>query len=294
MRKLIPAKRKKRKKRIATKPAQHFLSPEKVHKMLAKQAASRETRRRYKAASLVRDKFHPRKSDYGNLVFVTSKGKRSDSSKGRKGHLVYVSQNGNKKYLVKETYEPYRLKRIHDISPPKNRLKKQLKAFERRRLVRKASGKSVVKGSGSVGSKSSTEDFSSYVVSKIAKSIHKTLTAQSSQRVFLISLNILIEEAAGKMSVVRVQVPIQRADHISIRLGGIRNFVTKKIYAYIAKELLAMDLVTTGSSNHIHSLDDNEGVEEDALLNSQGEEWAGVGKAVVRIKTIEWKIEQSK
>lgn len=150
-----------------------------------------------------------------------------------------------------------------------------------------------VKGKGQINV-AGVNDFSETIVKKIALSIKKAIEGQASHRSFLITANILVKLPDGTTKVYQIQVPIARPDHISIKIGGLLNFVRKKFYAFMAKELAYDGFVSSGSANHIRRQNQNYGVTKGNWETKDGEAWRGQNSQIVHIETIEWKIEQIK
>lgn len=271
-------------------------TPAKRRKIRQVQRQKRKEQLQRQIALAARIKFKARKKDRGNLVFVSTTGKRGAQNKGRKGFLIYVTSTG-KKWLLrnagrkKEIWKP---RKLSDIEPPGTRtFKNKAKKFQAAKLVKVKQKKAVFKGGGSVES-GGQWDFSDSVVSKIAKSIKKTIEAQASKRSFLISANVLVKKPDGSTMVYTFAVPIDKPDHISIRLGGIENFVRQKFYAFMARELQYDGYVTSGSANHVRRLVANKGLDKEDWTQGDGEKWRGNESETVVIQQIEWKIEQAK
>ena len=291
-----------------------------------KQAArARQAHTRAKAA---RDAYKPRKGDLGKLVLIGVKGQRNPQAKGRKGYLIYVTSTGKKQLQniqgIKEPFKPRRLKEIE--LPLKKNLHKKVEQFQKsqRKLVKRGivrqqdEIKRVVKKSTKLGLTGDTaalyqdyklsgngkgrkelkagrkgSDFNNKVIKQIAKHLRATIKKQAAQRSFIISAIALIELPDGRKDVVEFQVPIARNDRDSIEIGGIENFVKHKFYAFMAQQLAFLGYVTSGSANHIRRLADNRGAKQDKLVDSRGELWVGNDLEVVKLLTLEWKIEQA-
>ena len=154
------------------------------------------------------------------------------------------------------------------------------------------SGKVVVKGSGKLKSRGQF-DFNDKLVDKFAKGIKKTIQGQRSHRKFLITAMVLVRRQDGTDKAYTVEVPIEKADHVAIEIGGIRNFVRQKFYAFMARELAFDGFVSTGSANHIRRLKENKGKKRKDWTKD-GQVWEGHDYETVRILTIEYRIEQIK
>lgn len=270
-----------------------------IKKQFALQRKASKERQERKQALAARNTYNPRKKDRGKLVFIGVKGQKDPQRKGRKGYLLYVTKTGKKWFVRQVTNKrntsQYKPRKLSSIAPRENRtLRNAAKKFEAAKLVRVSTGKAATKGSGSVGGSKSGYDFSDKVVAKIAKSLKTTIESQASHRSFLITAMILVRLPDGTEETVQVQLPIDKADHIAIKLGGLINFVRHKFYAYMARELAHLGYVTTGSSNHIRRLEENKGAEPGEYVDKMGKNWTGNDLDVVRILRIDWQIQQAK
>lgn len=248
--------------------------------------------RRLESARNAIKSFRPRKIDRGKLVVIGVHGQRNPANKGRKGYLAYVTRTG-RKWLIKDKAVGLLPRKISEIEPPIRRnLRRAVKEFSAARRVLVSRHRAVNKGSGKAAGRG-VNDFSEKVVERLARSIRDALTRQKSHRTFLINANALVTLPDGTSRTYSVIVPIARPDHIAIRIGGIRNFVRKKFYAFMAKELAFDGFVSSGSANHIRRLSDNYGVKKGNWTTNDGDDWAGNDMEIVKIESIEWKIEQS-
>lgn len=270
-----------------------------IKKQIALQRSQQRERLERKKALAARTSYNPRKKDRGKLVFIGTKGQKDPQRKGRKGYLIYVTKTG-KKWFVKQVTNKrntsqYKPRKLTSIAPRETRATRNAaRRFETAKLVRVSEGRAATKGKGSVSGSSGAYDFSDKVVAKIAKSLKKTIESQASHRSFLITAMVLVRLPDGTTNTVQVQLPIDKADHISIKLGGLINFVRNKFYAFMARELAHLGYVTTGSSNHIRRLPENEGLEPGEYVTNSGNEWHGNNMDVVRILKIDWIIQQAK
>lgn len=269
------------------------MSVRQVVAQLARQKEEKKLAGLLKKISHAVNKFRPRKADRGKLVFIGLSGQRNPGGKGRKGYLLYISKAG-KKSFIKNKKAGLLAHKVSEIDPPvrKNIRRGAVSEFLSARRVMISKHRAVNKGQGKASGRG-VNDFSDAVVKKIASSLQKALTRQKSHRTFLINANALITLPDGTTRVYSVIVPIARPDHVAIRIGGIRNFVRKKFYAFMAKELAFDGLVSSGSANHIRRLSENYGVKKGGWTTKDGEDWAGNDMEIVRIESIEWKIEQS-
>ncbi len=274
------------------------MTPGQVASKLASQRQARIERQQRHKAEIARDTYKPRKQDRGKLLMIGTQGQKRPQDKGRRGYLVYVTKTG-KKWLVKQrgVKEPYRARTLRDIEAPATRnLGRAAKQFQRSRRVFVSHHRAAVKGRGELtpGKKSGGNDFNDKVVSKLAKGIKKTIDAQASHRSFLVSAMVLIQLPDGSTHVVNVEVPIDKPDHIAIRLAGIQNFVRQKFYAFMARELAYLGYVTSGSANHIRRLKANQGKPRNKWVDGRGDAWQGRKSDTVKIINIEWRMEQIK
>jgi hypothetical protein len=281
-------------KRLKSRPALRIktLSARQIRTRLAAQKDARRLARRLESARHAIKSFRPRKIDRGRLVFIGIHGQRDPAAKGRRGYLAYITRTG-KKWLIKDQKAGVLARKIGEIEPPIRRnLRRAIKEFSTARRVMVSKHRAVNKGSGNASGRGQN-DFSEKVVEKLAKSIRQALTRQKSHRTFLINANVLVRLPNGIQKVYSVIVPITRPDHVSIRIGGIRNFVRQKFYAFMAKELAFDGFVSSGSANHIRRFSENYGARKGDWTTKDGEQWAGNDLEIVKIERIEWKIEQS-
>ena len=245
-----------------------------------------------KKAEAATKAFKAKASDRGKLVFIGVKGERDPALKGRKGYLISVSKTG-KKLLLKQKKHGYKPTRFPPELPLDKRFSKQRKAFTLSTRRMTARGTAIVRSSGKIKLKSAYE-FSDKTVSKIAKDIRRALQQQQSQRIFVIRVIALCVLPDKTTRTYETQIPIQKADRIAIQLAGIKNFVSQKVYAFLARELSYDGFVSSGSSNHIRKLKGNRGKKRSEWKDRHGEAWRGRDDEVVRIEQIEWIIEQAK
>jgi hypothetical protein len=314
------------KPRPVVKPRRPASKPRDLVRTMTRAEISRRFAQQKEAARLVNQRkrakaarvaYKPRKADYGKLIMVGVKGQRDPGKKGRKGFPVYVTRTG-KKWLIKQKHDdPYAPRKLTDLALPIRRnLQRAEKEFQRRRLVEVTRGKAV-KSRGNIKT-GGAHDFSQKVVKKLAKALHKTMVGQESHRTFLLTANLIVRGPDGKQDFVQVAVPIDRADHVAIKLAGIDNFIGQKFYAFMAQQLAYLGYITAGSANHIRQslgqLEDEggemDGDVQDSLANGEVNEtvweyyhnehkghnltWSAPRFEIVTIERIEWKIEQSR
>ena len=241
-----------------------------------------------------RDRYRARKGDRGKLLLIGPDGKRVAPGKGRKGHLVYVSKTGKKQLVHAKGKEKYKARTFTDAAPPlRKNLSRAIAEFEQARLVRRGSGEAVpvTKGAANIMAPGGN-DFSQSVSDKIAKSLAGMFRGQASQRSFLIE-GMALFSIGGRDETIPFSLPIDRPDHIAIKLGGLKNFVRMKFYAHMARELAFHGFVTSGSANNIRRLPDNQGLPREEWTDSRGDPWQGADLETVTLDRVEWKIFQS-
>lgn len=262
-----------------------------IAEALAAQAVRHHKQRLTKTANKAVAKFRPKKTDKGEFVMVGTDGKRDPQKRGKRGYLVYVKKTGKKELLPAEDLRSQKLTSIK--IPLQKKFAKARKNFTLARKVKVGSGRPRVvrrdktKAGGAY-------DFSEKIVNKLSRSIQKALQGQASHRVFIINCNVLVRLPDGRRKVYNVEVPIERPDHITIKLGGIINFVRKKFYAFMARELAYDGYVSSGSANHIRRLGENQGSDMEDWVDDTGESWRGNESEIVHIETFEWTIEQAR
>lgn len=251
-------------------------------------------RQRRRAEAVIRS-FRVKKADKGKYHFIGTDGKRGASNKGRAGYMMYVTKGGKKKPVKNfRSKEPFRPVKVTNFKLKHSRtLKTPQKEFTKSQLELTTTGNSVNRGGGSVDV-SGTYDFSDKVVRKIAKSIQTVINRQQSRRSFIIQANVLVELPDGRSKVYEVLIPIAKQDRDFIELAGVNNFVQRKFYAYMARQIAYDGYVTSGSANHIRRLGTNQGEEKENWKQDDGETWRGNESEIVKIKRIEWKMYQAK
>lgn len=276
-------------------PSGHrYMTRGEIVQILSSQKADALVRRQHETANAAKRKFRLRKSDRGKLVFIGVSGQRSPELKGRKGFLIYVTKTGKKQLVTeKRSIAPHKPRKLGEINIPQiKKFRKAAKDFVHARLEKTGTGKAVVKGSGVV-EPNRVWDFSDKVVDSIAKSLKKTISGQRSHRSFLVKAIVFAKLADGSTRSWEVNVPIARADHAAIKLGGLKNFVRQKFYAFMARELAFDGFVTSGSANHIRRLKQNKGLPKEKWTQTDGEMWRGNEAQVIQIQSIEWQILQA-
>lgn len=272
------------------------LSPKGVQKLLAKQRQQRREALQRKKAVAARKHFKVRKSDKGKLILIGVKGQRNPQSKGRKGYLVYVTKTGKKRLIKqpKNGFKPATLKQVE--IPIRRNLKTAVKQWQKRR--RETVGKGRTKRPVTVQLEQKVKtggayDFNDKIVNKLAKAFQTALESRKSHRDFIITTNVTVALPDGSTKVYTFDVPLQRGDHRAIKLAGVKHFVERKFYAFLARELAFDGYVTAGSANHVRRLADNLFADSDDWVQDDGEAWRGIGMDVVTIQEIEWRIEQA-
>ena len=288
--------------RVGTKK----LTPCQISAHLASQRERDKLQRQESRARGAVKHFRPRKSDAGRIVMISIAGKRDPQKKGRKGFPVYITKTGKKRLIRDASQEqPYKPRRISEIDIPyRKNLSNAQKEFVKERRVLSRKGKLIVKESDSVnrGSKKSvTMGRTGRCVKKLTESLRKAFAGQASHRVFVLNVIVLCEKQDGfpfdngqMEKTYEFHVDIARQDHQSIEEGGLKNFVTQKFYAAFARQLAFDGFVTVGSANHIRGLADNKGVDKEEWVRKDGQPWDGADKDLVRIISMDWKIEQAK
>ena len=285
------------------------LTPKQAKEIVAKQNEKARLQKIEKRAKKAISAFRPRKSDRGAIVFVGVNGSREARYKGRKGFAVYIDRKG-RKFLqadVKNGYSPGKLAGLS--IPVTKRTKRAVKEFynELSTVVDHRFEKQDFKRRKKEGRLRPTEgtenSFSDKVVTKMAKSLAFQFRHQMSQRRFLLKVMVLVKGVKNPYEIV---VPIEKADHIAIELGGMRNFIFQKFYALFAKQLAFDGLVTSGSANHIRDvLELKPGQKftrqrweqyhrEQGHTGPDGEdlEWRAQKFKTVEIDVIEWVVEK--
>lgn len=265
---------------------------------IGKKRAAKETVKRAKTAV---SKFRPRKVDRGNLVFISSGGKRNPHHKGknktgsktydRKGYLVYVTKTG-KKQLIKQHRYGFKATSFSNLQPPlaPKYSKTRQKIYESR-AGKTQSGRTVILQRGSIVPTSKKQSFADNVVEKFAKAVQGQLNKTRGQKRF--NIKIMVKLTGIDQPVVAL-IPIDKPDSISVHKGGIINFVKKKMWAHISSDLAAAGYVTAGSANHIRSRKWNKGLTREEWTVDGHNPWDRSEHEVVEVDVFEWIFEKNK
>jgi hypothetical protein len=269
------------------------LTPGQIAQRLKAQKKAAGIKRQEKIAQAARTAYLPRKKDRGKIVMIGTRGQKDPQAKGRKGFLVYVSKTGRVR-LVKggKPGEPFRARKFRELTAGAKNLRKKAQSFETSKLELTAQQKPIRKGGGNVTA-GGAYDFSDTIVTKIAIDVKTALESQASQRSMLITTNALVKKPDGETTVISFQVQIDKQDHQAIALGGIKNFVRRKFYTFMARQLEFQGLVTKGSANHVRRRPENRGKVRSEWIQADGQRWRGNESGVAEIKTLEYKIEQA-
>ncbi len=268
-----------------------------LQQLRARVRAEKLLKRRESNANRALAKFRPRKTDRNTLVFIGSNGGRDAAKKESKGYLVYITKTGAKE-LVKQYDKTLRKRvipralRLRDVEPFDAGNKRAAKKFV-------TYTKEVFKQSFSTYSagqirKGNNFDSTSNLVDRLSGEIKSALESRRSRRTFQVTIKCLVEDRKGRSHVIETTCKISRQDHIAIKKAGVRNFVTKKIYAFLSQELAQRDLVSEGSARHIRQLKVNKGKSKKKWIDKQGFIWEGGDRETVKIKRTDYKIESIK
>lgn len=294
----MASRRKKVKRSVSRRSVtSRKLSPAQLKKLLLEREERKRLKRQEERAHAAVKKFRVRKADRGSMVFIGTGGQRNPSKKGRRGFLVYVTRTGKKRLLKQPGNEPYRARTITDIQAPFKGGKKfrlATEQFKKSRLIKTSEGGYVERGKGSLKTSNTQWDFTDKEVKKISNSLSKAFKSVRSHRTFLVQAKILAYDSDGEEHVFEINVPIDRADNIAIKLAGLQNFVRQKFYAELSAQLHYAGYVTSGSANHVRRLKQNTGKDRSEWKLDNGLKWRGNEDTVVKIRTISWRILQAK
>jgi hypothetical protein len=270
-------------------------SAKRVAQSLQRQKLQAKLERQQKRAQAAIKSFRVKKSDFGKYHFITTKGGRGAANKGRAGYMVYVTKGGKKKPVKNfRSKEPFRPTKVTNFKFKKSKVfRTPQKNFEQAQLELTRAGDAVNRGSGKVNI-SGVYDFSDSVVRKIARGIQTVINRQQSRRSFLLDCNVLVELPDGTTQVIHVRVPIAKQERVEIQLAGLFNFVKRKFYAYMARELAYVGFVSSGSANHVRRLAVNKGKSKARWEQGDGQRWRGNESQIVKIRRIEWRMYQAK
>lgn len=306
------------KRSTSRNPPQKFsvkkLSPSQIFKQFEKQRIAQQEksaiagRKQAEKEKLSRAKsalrsFKPKKTDKGQLIFISSGGKPNPHYKGkrlaksgkvydRKGYLVYVTKTG-KKQLVKQNRYGYSATSFSNLRPPLgSKFTTSRQKLYAARTAKNKSGKAVILARGSIVPKTKQAAWTDAVIDKFSTAIEKQLNATRGQKRF--NIKILIK-LAGIDQPVQALIPIDKPDNVTIDKGGEVNFVRKTLYAEMSDYLAKAGYVTSGSANHVRSLPFNQGKTPDKwTVNKQGKKWDRWNKEIVSVEVFEWIFEKVK
>jgi hypothetical protein len=261
--------------------------------MFARQKAAETEKRQRKAAVHAKAAFKATRKDRGKVIMITGSGARDAQKRGKRGLLVYVTKKGKKILVKHQGAEPYKTRKLTSLKPPIGGYKgKAVKKFELDRRVMVSEHRAQIRAKGEVKT-GGAYDFTDKASDKIAKSLQKLFNkGPQSHRQYFIEGLALIKAKDGKMRTIPFGLPIDKPDHLHIKLAGMQNFVRKKFYAFMASELGRLGFVTAGSTNFIRRLPDNEGLPREEWTDRSGGEWGGAELETVNLQSIEWRIEQ--
>jgi hypothetical protein len=270
-------------------------TPLNVAKMLAKQHRERRDNlsRKFqkKRANKAKTGFKPGRRDRGKLFMVSGKGKRLKVTSGRKGYLVYVTKSGRKWLLKQRGKFPYKAERITRLPSGPKSLRRVRETFQEKRRVlvatgrTRAMGRPVNRGAGEIRGERE-------LINRLTDALTRSLRGQESHRQFLLTILALVELPDKSKRVFRASVDISRRDHVTIKKGGVRNFVRQKVWGFLATELAFAGYVSGESDNHIRKLAVNRGKPRSQWKDKRDDRWAGADLEMARIISVEYKIEQ--
>jgi hypothetical protein len=287
-----------KKRGVLRMPKFLYLTKGQIRTILARQAAEAaaarlETQTRERLINAVKS-FKPLKSDYGKMVMISTLGKPHPEAKDRKGYLVMVSKTGKKRFVPQEhktssPLGPIKPYKISSLSPPLKKYRKAGKEFQRRRLLLVKEGRkklrAVRRGEGEVHGEKD-------LINTLSDVVTAALRRQVSHRTYLITIMVRIETPDGKPETHTVEVEVSRRDHVAIERAGVKNFVKKKVWAFLATELSLAGYVTQQSYNHIRRAARNRNKPRSQWTDSRGEKWPGADLENVKITHVEFRIEQ--
>ena len=223
--------------------------------------------------------FRTRRADRGQIVFVGVKGGRDAAVRGRKGYAVYVTKTGKKRIvrqLVKGRITIPQAKHLSSIdvsrSPGKAARKKFLTAKANKvaaGVIKKIPaskkikpGERTIKPRGTIyaGDLPAKSFYSgSTAVDQIAGRLKTAINSQKSKKTFLVTVGLVVKTKDGQHRFFSTQRRINRQDYQRADAADLKAFLARECYSFLAKELSAAGLVTSGSARHIAQLKGNKG-----------------------------------
>jgi hypothetical protein len=256
--------------------------------------------------------FRPRKSERGKIVFIGVKGGRDAGAKGRKGYAVYITKGGKKKPIRQlkggrlATPAARQLSSI-DVSRVRNKAaKKQFLIAKANKIaagaiknvpttakVRDAKKRIIPAGgtiySGAIPARSFYSG--SAAVDEMAQRLKTALNSQRSKKTFLVTVGLVVKTADGQLRFFSTQRRINRQDYQRADAADLKQFFGREVYAFLAREMSAAGLVTTGSAAHIARLKQNKGKARSKWTKG-GFLWQGHDHQDATVVKVEYRFDQ--
>lgn len=257
-------------------------------------------------------KFKPRKTEHGNVVFITKDGRRGERT-GRVGFAVYVDRRG-KKHQVRQ-YDR-RSKKVETVPTPRkissidvSRVKsaKARQQFLTSHLnpiaagkVSRVESKKLVKGqTGELpngtrfkgGFPAKAFFVSGSAVEKIARELLQACQTTKGARDFLVTIGLTVETKSGESFFITTQRRFVRQPRQKLILSEMTAFLGYEVYAFLAHELTNRGLTLQGSAQFVSRLPENKGKKRNKWTKD-GFLWEGHDSQDVRVFNVEYRFDQ--
>jgi hypothetical protein len=134
-------------------------------------------------------------------------------------------------------------------------------------------------------------DIASRAVTLLSRELVKAARGARSKRDFLVTIGIACKTRGGERFWIETSQRFSRMDGQPVTLAECRAFFGKQVYAFLARQLAARDLVMAGSARHISRLPENQGEDRDDW-RKDGFLWKGHDKTDVSVSAVEYRIDQ--
>jgi hypothetical protein len=303
------------KKSKRTRPL--VLTDKQLAERFAKQNREAKENRKWQKLQKVINKFRPRKSERGSIVFLGANGARTAATRNRKGVAIYVSKTGKKTPVrqydrkSKKLERHPHLRKIHSVDVSRVRSKRAKKVFFQAYTNRiaagaiseiPASGKTTATGRQRKISCAGTRfcgaffskriDRASDAAKKIGTELARAANTIRSKRDFVVTVGISVQViATGENYFVVTQRRFSRRDTQATTKAEAVDFIGREIYGFLARDLQSRGLVMQGSATHIKNLPENKGKKREDW-KKEGFLWEGHDSLDVKIQQVEWRIDQ--
>jgi hypothetical protein len=253
-------------------------------------------------------KFRAGKRDRGTVVFVSKAGKRLPRNTEKVGYPVYINRNG-KKSAVKQysktskRYISYaKAKKIYSVDIASVRSKKAKAGFfasyanpsQRGTIIAQPTTRKETRTVELVAGKklrSATFYQRSSSLKTIAKELARAANNARGKKDFLVTIGLHVRTGGGEKFFISTQSRFSRAFKQTAYPIEVEHFLSREVYAFLAREMADRGLVLAGSARHIASQPQNKRKRR-SKWTKDGFLWEGHDAQDVEITQVEYKIDQ--